>query len=139
MNSPCIADDNGRPCPHGPDVLRPVPLCKRHRIEVALTVVRGLLCDALETALTSNATGVATRGSVAGTRGATPVARHPASTSQPKRDEADEQVDRLVLLLRCQASLTKDVVAKLLDVSPATAGRRLRRARARIEVERQNR
>ena len=43
----CVADDDGRPCTREPVMLRPVALCEPHRIEVALTVVPGMLRDQL--------------------------------------------------------------------------------------------
>lgn len=43
----CNAEDEGRRCNREPVMLRPVVLCEAHRIEVALSVVPGLLRDQL--------------------------------------------------------------------------------------------
>jgi hypothetical protein len=43
----CAADDEGRRCTREPVMLRPVPLCDPHRIEVALAVVPAVLRDQL--------------------------------------------------------------------------------------------
>ncbi len=59
----------------------------------------------------------------------------PESDSEPSETEGDEQeqqITKLAQRLRAGERLTKTTAAQLLGVSPATAGRRLKDARARI-------
>jgi predicted DNA-binding protein (UPF0251 family) len=51
---------------------------------------------------------------------------------EPELDEIEQQITQLASRLRAGERLTKTTAAELLGVSPATAGRRLKDARARI-------
>lgn len=53
--------------------------------------------------------------------------------SEPEVDEQERQITELAQRLRAGERLTKTTAAQLLDVSPATAGRRLKDARTRID------
>ncbi|MCZ4513487.1 DUF2637 domain-containing protein [Streptomyces sp. ActVer] len=52
---------------------------------------------------------------------------------EPEVDEIEQQITQLASRLRVGEQLTKTTAAQLLGVSPATAGRRLKDARARID------
>lgn len=60
-----------------------------------------------------------------------PAAQPPQPTAVPPAPDADAQVALLIGRLRRGEPLTKSSVARILGVSPATAGRRLSLARAR--------
>jgi predicted DNA-binding protein (UPF0251 family) len=51
---------------------------------------------------------------------------------EPETDETERQITTLAQRLKVGDRLTKTTAAQLLGVSPATAGRRLKEARARI-------
>jgi predicted DNA-binding protein (UPF0251 family) len=53
-------------------------------------------------------------------------------TTEPEPDERDQQITELASRLRRGEHLTKNTAAEILGVSPATAGRRLKDARGRI-------
>lgn len=55
-----------------------------------------------------------------------------AEPDEPETDEIEQQISRLAARIRAGEPLTKTIAAQLLGVSPATAGRRLKDARARI-------
>jgi predicted DNA-binding protein (UPF0251 family) len=56
----------------------------------------------------------------------------PEPTPEPEVDEQERQVLELANRLRNGEPLTKTTAAQILAVSPATAGRRLKEARGRI-------
>lgn len=56
----------------------------------------------------------------------------PEPATEPAGDDIDQQITELAHRLRSGERLTKTIAAQLLGVSPATAGRRLKDARARI-------
>ncbi|WP_433701736.1 GIY-YIG nuclease family protein [Nocardiopsis sp. CA-288880] len=51
-DTPCIATDDGRPCPRPATLIAPAPLCRAHQIEIALAVIPDVLRDRLGTAVT---------------------------------------------------------------------------------------
>jgi DNA-directed RNA polymerase specialized sigma24 family protein len=60
----------------------------------------------------------------------------PEPSGEPRAagtDEIDQQITALASRLRNGDRLTKTTAAQLLGVSPATAGRRLKDARARVD------
>lgn len=56
----------------------------------------------------------------------------PEPRSEPEADEQEQQITELANRLRRGEPLTKTIAAQILAVSPATAGRRLKEARGRI-------
>jgi hypothetical protein len=56
----------------------------------------------------------------------------PETTAGPEPDEQEQQITELANRLRRGEPLTKTTAAEILAVSPATAGRRLKEARSRI-------
>jgi hypothetical protein len=60
------------------------------------------------------------------------AALSPEPTSEPETDEREQQITRLAARLKQGERLTKTTAAEILAVSPATAGRRLKDARERI-------
>jgi hypothetical protein len=61
-----------------------------------------------------------------------PQPEPPRKPDEPETDEKERQITQLASRLRVGEPLTKTIAAQLLGVSPATAGRRLKDARARI-------
>lgn len=57
---------------------------------------------------------------------------NPEPTPEPELDEQERQILELASRLRRGETLTKNTAAEILAVSPATAGRRLKEARGRI-------
>ncbi|MDX2519375.1 DUF2637 domain-containing protein [Streptomyces stelliscabiei] len=65
--------------------------------------------------------------------GGAPVTEPPGEPGPAETDEIQQQITTLASRLRNGDQLTKTTAAQLLGVSPATAGRRLKDARARID------
>lgn len=62
-----------------------------------------------------------------------PAEPGPEPAGEPEPDDREQQITELASRLRRGEPLTKNTAAEILGVSPATAGRRLKDARARID------